>query len=131
VNPSSRKLSVLQKEILRCLWSNYQYIQAHGNDWAVKFLHQGIQVKEFRGPAPKSGADRAAFSRALRRLEQRGLIVRTNTTSGMPEEDPRVAQILATERRSIRLRADDPMVRRTDHVILTAAGIEVAQGLNG
>src|SRR5262249_36943074 len=123
---NSRKLSALQKDILCCLWSHYQGFLKPGN---ATWLRCGIRVKAFRHEEPKSPADRAAFSRSLRRLEQRGLIVRTNIRSGMPEEDPRVAEIRVTERRNIRVRAGDPMVRRTDHIILTAAGMEVAKRL--
>jgi hypothetical protein len=126
MKPNSRKLSALQKDILCCLWFHYEDLLERG---LTRWLRLGIRVKDIRDDEPKTAADRAAFSRSLRRLEQRGLIVRMNISSGMPEDDPRVAEIRVNERRSIRLRVDDPMVRRTDHIILTAAGVGVAKRL--
>jgi DNA-binding MarR family transcriptional regulator len=110
---------MFQKEILLCLLS-------HCRSWQPSW---GIRVKRIRHDGPKSGADRAAFSRALRRLEQRGFIVRTNVANGMPHEDPRVKHIMATERRDIRKNPHDPMVRRTDHIIVTEMGLEAAKRL--
>jgi hypothetical protein len=62
------------------------------------------------------GADRAAYSRSLLRLECRGLVIRSNGTTGLPTG-------------GIRTRADQPAPRKTDHLILTPAGEELAKRL--
>jgi hypothetical protein len=77
-------------------------------------------MKWLRQGADKTPAACAAFSRALRRLEGRGLIVRTNVTRGMPS---------GHRKRCIRLLASEPHATRTDHVLLTEAGRETAKRL--
>jgi DNA-binding MarR family transcriptional regulator len=67
----------------------------------------------------RTAADRAAFSRALRRLEQRGLVVRTNYSRGLPDGSGWARQ-----------RADQPAPVRSDHVILTDQGRAVAEAVN-
>jgi hypothetical protein len=62
-------------------------------------------MKWLRQGADKTPAACAAFSRALRRLEGRGLIVRTNVTSGMPS---------GHRKRCIHLLASEPHGKRTD-----------------
>jgi hypothetical protein len=56
----------------------------------------------------------------LRRLEVRGLLVRTNTDSGM---------LSGPRKGFIRLRADEPHEGRANSAILTEAGKEAAKGL--
>ena len=65
---------------------------------------------------PRDPSERAALSRAMLRLEQRGLILRQNWTSGAPGVGgPRKA-------------ATDPH-RKTTHVLLTDAGRALADNL--
>src|SRR6266446_5931214 len=61
-------LSPNQREILRLLLP-------HGAD--------GMRVKELRGPGPKTAANRAVFSRSVRRLARRGLVIPCNFRHGV------------------------------------------------
>jgi hypothetical protein len=67
-----------------------------------------------------TAADRASWSRAVRRLELRGLVVRTNQSSGVPGDGPHKGQY--------RRVASEPH-NRTTHLRLTALGIEAAKRL--
>ena len=88
----SRGLSQLQREILCAIWQAYQ--QAEPNDrklsdgqgtvlehWGVQWsgLHVKVKRRDQRWDGRgQSASERAADSRALRRLEHRGLVVRKN-----------------------------------------------------
>jgi hypothetical protein len=75
---------------------------------------QGASIKHLRGDSPKTTSNRATFSRMLRSLEMRRLIVRTNWQTGIPGQG-----IIRTE-------LSEPKVARTSHVILTRLGKDVA-----
>lgn len=108
---TGHKLSWLQKDILCVLLAHLG-----GRPQPLG----GVRVKAIRerGLTP---ADRAAFSRAIARLERRGLVIRSNSTSGLPAGHPRAGRV--------RVRIEEPAPRRTDHLILTPAGEEMAKRL--
>mgnify|MGYP005842338755 CR=1 FL=1 len=64
-----------------------------------------------------SRSDQAAISRAMARLERRGLVLRINYPTGLPDGSG-----------LMRTRADQPH-NRTTHVRLTKAGIDTARRL--
>src|SRR5262245_14440457 len=103
------RLSKPQRGILRNLLRYVEHAEALPGALRV-YGKETVPVKWRRGGRPKGRADSAAFSRALRRLESRGLVVRTNVAGGMPS-GPRKG--------SIRQRLDEPHGTRTDHVFLT------------
>src|SRR6202023_610829 len=69
-----------------------------------------------RGPGPKSAADSAAFSRAIRRLAKRRLIILCNFAHGI-RNGPNVGKVNI-----------DPADKhaRADHLMLTPKGREIA-----
>jgi hypothetical protein len=117
---AAAKLSRLQKQILLNL---LQIIRRHENqseDFPEIVLRRRVPLAALRTTdQPKSRADSAAYSRALRRLEARGLVLRINRSRGDP----------ATGR--IRGSAQEPPPRRSDCLVLTARGEEVARQLRG
>jgi hypothetical protein len=116
---SVKGLSRLQREILCGTLALYRDVEEYGNDFAQMLVKTGgVGLKHLR-PRGVSPADRAAFSRALKRLEARGLIVCSNTTSGIPS-GPRA--------RYIRTSADEPH-GRTDSLFLTDLGRETTERL--
>jgi len=79
----------------------------------------------WRTTGTRSG--QASLSRALRRLETRGLVLRQNQVVGSPDSvavDPD-----GVSRPGYKRTSRDQRHGRTTHVELTAAGIEVAKGL--
>src|SRR5688500_8040526 len=88
------KLSHLQKHLLYYLARRHAAQEAR-ND--IRGLAWGAYWKVGGTPA-----ERAAYSRALRRLEQRGLVLRQNETSGAPHTG------------SVRTHADQPHKRTTN-----------------
>jgi hypothetical protein len=111
-NPSAR-LSNLQGGILRGLVAHEQRAAQSGeNDPAPR----PVPVKDLRGPGPKSAADSAAFSRALRRLAQRRLIILCNVRHGV-RSGPNAFKVNI-----------DPADKhaRADHLILTPLGRAIA-----
>jgi hypothetical protein len=110
----------LQKDILRCLLPYHQWMHSKDTNYPAAMLHQGVPIARIRRKGV-SRADSAAFSRALRRLETRGLVIRTNVQSGSPGDDE--------EWGTIRLKMEEPAPKRADHIILTPAGEEIAQRL--
>ena len=112
--PVAHGLSKLQGAILRSLWHVTTLVEAEV-EGAASSDHWGIPWHP-RGNAPRwTASNRAAVSRALRRLEQRGLLVRMNRTVTIGVSDsatggpPRMAS------------------RRTSEVRLTELGRAVAQ----
>jgi hypothetical protein len=98
-------LSRLQRDVLTWAWRETVALEASGDStvriWGVRWH-----------PEPQTPAGRAVLSRALRRLEERRLVVRKNqATNGMDTTTGR------------RLRW------RTTHVLLTEAGRDLAQRL--
>jgi hypothetical protein len=67
---------------------------------------------------PRPRAESAAFSRAVARLERRGLVLRKNVSSGVPGTG------------KVRTSSDQPHTR-ADHLMLTEAGRKVAEWLDG
>ena len=84
----------------------------------VRYRRVPIRMLRTKGE-PKSRADSAAYSRAVRRLEARGLVLRINRSRGDP----------ATGR--IRRSALEPAPERSDCLVLTKCGEGVANRLQG
>jgi hypothetical protein len=99
------RLSKVQRDLL--LWA-----YDHRPTSAVNVMF-GARLKWPTGLPP---ARRASLSRALRRLERRGLILRQNTTTGNPETG------------AARKSPDEPHTR-TNGVALTVAGLELCERL--
>jgi len=105
-------LSRLQKHILVTLLANYQAVERNGNGYALQDLSGwGIRCR-----TEGTRAQQASISRALRRLEQRGLILRQNQASRSPGNG------------GLRHTAEDPHDRRT-HILLLPVGREIAERL--
>jgi hypothetical protein len=110
---SSFKLSWIQREILRDLLTLYMEVESSGDAKAKHFLElEGVRLKDLQAGFPKSSANRTALTRALARLEEFGLVLRTNVTSGVP---------FGPAKGYVRTRVEQPHAR-TDHVKLTGAG---------
>jgi hypothetical protein len=78
--------------------------------WAVKWhLAWGVRWR----PGSRDASERAVWSRSLRRLQERGLAIRTNRVGGPNAKEPR------------------PPGTRTTNVVLTPAGWEVFRRLTG
>jgi hypothetical protein len=106
----STKLSRAQRVLLRDL---LRYSQ--GEESIL------VPVRWLRGSRQGwSSAESASFSRSLRRLEGRGLIIRTNQSTGI-----RADASLGGGR--VRTCLDEPYDNRTDHIILTDLGRQVAE----
>jgi len=114
-----RGLSSLQVSVLQSMLHYYRHVEKHGSEWLKQMLREhfeGVPVKWLRGYGEgRRRSDSSAFSRALRRLEQRGLIVRSNYSTGIPV--PKDSPLYGLKRTS----ADQPH-RRADHLVLTEAG---------
>ena len=114
-NPTS-KLSKLQKKILRRLVRYIKRRKAKGLKESGPGFPRGlffVPMRWLRAYADKTKSESAAFSRALRGLERRGLVIRSNVTSGI-HRGPR--------RGAIRVLRKEPAPVRSDHVILTPEG---------
>src|SRR5258708_31644639 len=108
-------LSDTQANILRYALRRYQWVETHGNESSRRQAAMwGIPWCPWRKDDRPNGSDRASVSRALRRLESRGLVQRRNDYRGDRwQESP-----------------DDNGVRfRTLQVKLTAEGRKVAERL--
>lgn len=110
-------LSALQRAILVCLFEDYVDLATPPTTkhWLSQLTHWGARLRLVADHETR--ATQAARSRALARLEARGLILRQNEVSGSPTR--------AMARRSA---AEAPPLRTT-HVLLLPAGIEVAERL--
>jgi len=98
LTPSS-KLSLAQKALLLDLLHYYR-----------TWKSDQVPVRRLRGSVRGwTGAESASFSRTLRRLEQRGLIVRTNQSTGI-RTDPLLSG-------RIRTSAGQPFDNRTDRQV--------------
>jgi hypothetical protein len=75
-----------------------------------------VPVKDLRGHGPKSAADSAAFSRAIRRLADRGLVILCNFAHGV-RSGPNAGKVTISP-------ADKHA--RADHLMLTELGRKVA-----
>ena len=120
-NPTS-KLSKLQKSILRRLLNYVRRRRAEGLKKSARGLPRGvflIPMKWLRAKADKTKSESAAFSRALRSLEKRGLVVRSNVRTGIHR---------GRRRGEIRVSLKEPVPLRSDHVILTPEGEATAAG---
>lgn len=101
---NNKRLSRQQKGILEVIWERTTYIEAHGNDFEKGMVEcWGIPWYPAKGQEDWTRSDSAIISRALHRLEARGLLERNNDI---------------TNNR-----------RRATRVKLTPAGIEVAKRL--
>jgi DNA-binding MarR family transcriptional regulator len=115
---AAAKLSKAQRAILEDLLC-YLQTQPAGQWRPAPGCSPPIPLRELRGRRSRRGAwgktraDSAAYSRALRRLEARGLVLRTNVMSGRPDTG------------HVRTAADQPH-GRSDHVFLTDLGRQVA-----
>lgn len=108
-------LSRLQRELLARLLVYDDRARAG----TPQFGYWGVPVKWLRREGDRTRSGSAAFSRALARLEARGLALRSSQNSGVPS-GPRKGYI--------RTSPDEPAPRRADLVVLTDAGREAAGG---
>jgi hypothetical protein len=114
----NRGLSKMQKFMLFTL---YQWHLAGRSveDWGIPWRTTGTR------------SDQASLSRALRRLEERGLVLRQNqhgegAIDGRPRLDP-IGRLRTSG--FCRRDKDDGRVTRTDHVVLLPAGLALAERL--
>jgi hypothetical protein len=105
VKSLAERLSRQQRGILVALLPYVAAAEERGISRGTFPWHRCVPLKWLRQGADKTPAACAAFSRALRRLEGRGLIVRTNATSGMSS---------AQGNRTMRLLASEPHATRTE-----------------
>lgn len=79
----STRLSELQAEILVSVLERYRHIEQHGNEfWRGEIAYWGVEWPPYQRTYQPNAAERAALSRALRRLEARGLVQRRNSVRG-------------------------------------------------
>jgi hypothetical protein len=117
---SIAKLSRLQKGILLALLQVIRRHEKRAEEFLENARYRRVPVSVLRSSdAPKSRADSAAYSRAVRRLEARGLVLRINQTRGDPETG------------LIRGSAREPAPARSDSLVLTTSGEEAAKELAG
>jgi hypothetical protein len=118
--PLSAKLSKDQRAILRALLRYVEWAESRGWRSSRGFDRIAVPMRWLRPRgAAYSRAASACFSRSLLRLEGRGLILRSNTTSGVPS---------GPEAMRVRTRADQPL-GRTECILLADEGREVAKRL--
>ncbi len=92
-----KKLSRVQKRMLLDLLTCTRQVELHGGETARNELRfWGVRWSVLRRNLEKSPAVCAAHSRALRRLERRGLVVRSNDNSGVPCTGKRAGQTRTT-----------------------------------
>ena len=111
------KLSIQQKSILQHLWR--LYLEDKQNQARPGFP-AGCKTADTFGPVYRTKgprSDQASMSRALARLEARGLVLRQNICRGSPG------------RGEYRRTADDPKSVRTHNVSFTDLGKVVAKWL--
>jgi hypothetical protein len=117
MNTTTRKpvdhLSLLQRQILRRLLE----LQLDNPDPAGD--PRCIAVKELRGSGPKTRASSATFSRAIRRLAQRGFLILCNLRHGI-RSGPNTGKVTI---------APTDKHTRADHLLLTKLGLETAKRL--
>jgi hypothetical protein len=112
------KLSRLQKQILLALLRVIRRHEKRAADFPEIARWRRVPVSALRRTdEPKSRADSAAYSRAVRRLEARGLVLRINRCRG----DPTTGRIRSSARQ--------PAPARSDCLVLTKRGEEVAKQL--
>ena len=100
---AGRGLSDQQKWILRTVFWLYDYAERNATDYGRRMVEiWGIHWTPSRWHQDWTASDRASVSRALKRLEGRGLVLRTNDWGGD---------------------------RRTNHVRLTEQGRQEAERL--
>ena len=126
------KLSEQQKDILASILALYERIEASGNDFAARQLEiWGVPWRTKWLYCDLTRSDHAAISRALSRLERRGLVIRQNSctgTPGLPEVYNR--SIGGMMPRDCRLSPEEPAPKRSDHVMLTLTGRQIAEVVN-
>jgi hypothetical protein len=109
------RLSPLQRDLLRRLLACEQALGPAGEDDPPP----AVPVKLVRSEAKKTPADSAAYSRAVRRLTWRGLVIPCNLRHGV-RRGPNIGKVRI-----------DPADKHTraDHLLLTAAGRVIARSL--
>lgn len=121
-----RGLSKQQQDILLdLLRETNRQIHRSGKPsaWGVWWYNRIPQwLRQGYGPKSQTAAYRASLSRALKRLEERGLVVRQNCIHGFPGHP---------EGRAGRVSKVDPAPKRTTNVVLTAEGRAIAERLIG
>lgn len=110
-------LSRLQRDILVMLFNDYTTTINRRRDTFLhgRTEHWGVRLRPVRGQETR--ATQAARSRAVARLEARGLVLRQNEARGCPTTG------------CARTSVSDPKAARTTSVLLLPAGIELAQRL--
>lgn len=115
MDANGRKLSKLQTWILFYLWERTSWVEKTGNDFANRMLEIGaVRWHPGRFHAKWTAADRANVSRALQRLEARGLVIRNNDRTGIGPA---------------RTSREQPAPSRATCVKLTPAGRTIAKRL--
>lgn len=113
----AKKLSWQQKRILKYLVEYMEWIDEYGTEFGRgEARNWGVPWKPGKWNETWENTHAASYSRALRRLEKRGLVLRNNDISGRPDT--------GEARRSM----DDPH-NRTVRVLITDAGWEVGKRL--
>jgi hypothetical protein len=115
---ASGKLSRDQRCILEDLLAYYRNHEDAGDGNTAQVRIWGVPLKWLRGSNQyHTAADSAAFSRSVRRLEARGLVLRNNARNGV---------LSGPSRRRARRSIDEP-ISRADHLLLTDMGRQVAE----
>ncbi len=113
----SKRLSKLQLYILDRLLHSYRHIEATGDEQLIQSVYNtGIRLEEILGAGQPTRSQSASDSRALKRLEQRGLILRNSIVSGTPSREGR-----------LRGSVQELPPRRTDAIILLPPGRSIAE----
>jgi hypothetical protein len=113
LDPTAR-LSALQRDILCRLLAH-----EHRADQNGQSDPRCTAIKDLRGPGPHLAADSAAFSRSIRRLASRGLVLLCNFANGV-RSGPNAGKVTI-----------DPTDKnaRADHIMLTPLGRAAARSV--
>jgi hypothetical protein len=112
------KLSGGQRRILADLLVYYRNREEAGGNSVAQVRIWGVPLKWLRGTKrDRTAADSAAFSRSIRRLEARGLVLRNNSRNGVASGPSQ-----GRARRSL-----EELIARADHLLLTEMGRLVAE----
>jgi hypothetical protein len=115
---AAAKLSEDQRRILADLLAYYRRYEKPDGNGAKLVRIWGVPLKWLRGTKQyRTAADSAAFSRSIRRLEARGLVLRNNSNTGV---------LSGPSQRRARRSIEEP-IARADHLLLTDMGRQVAE----
>lgn len=112
-----RKLSKRQKSLLLYLWKYYLELKEHERRPGFPSYLKLTDIWGIPWRVGGSPAAHSAISRSIRRLEERGLVLRQNRASGSPGRgNPRITK-------------DDSIPLRSTHILLLPLGQEAAKRL--